>query len=62
MCYDVTQVLVKEHLGSFERSRCLGEVIIKLDGLNLTTYTLGWYRLFAPFVVDLGSVESVHLL
>jgi len=54
--------MVKEHVGNFERSRCLGEIIIKLDGLNLTTYTLGWYRLFAPSTVELGSAESVHLL
>ena len=56
------QVMVKEHLGNFERSRCLGEIIIKLDGLNLTSYTLGWYRLFAQSAVELGSSESVHLL
>jgi len=56
------QVMVKEHVGNFERSRCLGEIVIKLDGLNLTSYTLGWYRLFAPFTVELGSAESLHLL
>jgi len=56
------QVMVKEYVGNFERSRCLGEIIIKLDGLNLTSYTLGWYRLFAPSTVELGSAESVHLL
>ena len=56
------QVMVKEHVGNFERSRCLGEIVIKLDGLNLTTYTLGWYRLFAPYTVELGSAESLHLL
>jgi len=54
--------MVKEHVGNFERSRCLGEIIIKLDGLNLTSYTLGWYRLFAPFTVELGSAESLQLL
>ena len=56
------QVMVKEHMGNFERSRCIGEIIIKLDGLNLTSYTLGWYRLFAPCTVELGSAESLHLL
>lgn len=55
------QVLVKEHVGNLERSRCLGEVVIRLDGLDLTTYTMGLYRLFGQFAVDIGSTESVHL-
>lgn len=54
------QVQVKERKAGFDKGRCLGELLIKLDNLNLTTYTTGWYRLFKDSLIEIGSSDSIE--
>lgn len=52
---------MKLKTGAFERGLCLGEVYIRLDSIDLSKKTTGWYRLFRKGDVEIGSTESLHL-
>ncbi|XP_060072589.1 regulating synaptic membrane exocytosis protein 1-like [Ylistrum balloti] len=47
--------------GAFDKKLCLGETVIKLDGLDLSqhTHTLSWYKLFPQGATDFSSNESL---
>ncbi|XP_033737916.1 regulating synaptic membrane exocytosis protein 2-like [Pecten maximus] len=47
--------------GAFDKKLCLGETVIKLDGLDLGqhSHTLSWYKLFPQGATDFSSNESL---
>ncbi|KAL5021135.1 hypothetical protein ScPMuIL_000290 [Solemya velum] len=44
---------------NFDRKICLGEAMVKLDTLDLSQHTMGWYKLFQMGSMDFGSCESL---
>lgn len=53
------QILIKEKCSGFDRNPCLGEVVVKLDNLDLGSRTTGWYKLFKESATEFGSTESL---
>ncbi|XP_069127964.1 regulating synaptic membrane exocytosis protein 2-like isoform X2 [Argopecten irradians] len=47
--------------GAFDKKLCLGETVIKLDGIDLGqhSHTLSWYKLFPQGATDFSSNESL---
>ncbi len=56
---DVFQVQVKEKGGSFDKNPSLGVAVVKLDNLDLSKHTSGWYKLFMQSAIEYGSTESL---
>ncbi|KAK6989258.1 hypothetical protein BgiMline_012463, partial [Biomphalaria glabrata] len=46
-----------ERTSSFEKKSCRGEVLVRLDGLDLSKHTVAWYKLFQMNSTDYGSDE-----
>ncbi|XP_056020049.1 regulating synaptic membrane exocytosis protein 1-like isoform X2 [Ostrea edulis] len=55
------KVILWARHGAFDRKQSLGEVVIKLDGLDLMHQSSNWYKLFPSGATDFGSNESLHL-
>ena len=51
--------MLKNKLTAFERNPSFGDVLIKLDRLNLSVYNEGWYKLFKQSKPTIPSTESL---
>ncbi|XP_077990833.1 regulating synaptic membrane exocytosis protein 2-like [Glandiceps talaboti] len=54
------QIMIWEKLGTLQHNRCIGEVQITLDELELSKHTVGWYTLFPSDVYNMGSSDSIN--
>lgn len=55
------QVNVWERIKGFDKKKsCLGETVVRLDSLDLSRHTTGWYKMFTMNATDLGSSESLY--
>ncbi|XP_041358994.1 regulating synaptic membrane exocytosis protein 1-like isoform X2 [Gigantopelta aegis] len=54
------KINIWERCKGFEKKRCLGESVVKLDSLDLNQQTVGWYKLFPVNTTELGSDESLY--
>ena len=62
MCLLSLQIQIKEKSSGFDKNRCLGEVVVRMDSLDLSSHTNGWYKLFQPDAADMNdSNDSLHL-
>ncbi|GFR90974.1 regulating synaptic membrane exocytosis protein 2 [Elysia marginata] len=57
----IMKVDVWERVGSFEKKCCRGEVLVRLDGLDLCRHTVAWYKLFQINSTDYGSDEFLNV-
>ncbi|RUS70820.1 hypothetical protein EGW08_021420 [Elysia chlorotica] len=57
----IMKVDVWERVGSFEKKCCRGEVLVRLDGLDLCRHTVAWYKLFQINSTDYGSDELLNV-
>ena len=55
----VLQIVLKNKLSGFERNPSFGDVLVKLDTLNLSVYNQGWYKLFKQSTNTIPSTESL---
>lgn len=55
------QINVWEKQKVFEKKSCLGEVVVKLDNLDLSQVAPSYYTLFTISAADLGSEDSLSL-
>ncbi|XP_025109485.1 regulating synaptic membrane exocytosis protein 2-like [Pomacea canaliculata] len=53
------RIVVWERPRNFERKQSLGEAVVRLDALDLSTHTMTWYKLFPVNSTDLGSTDSL---
>ncbi|XP_012944640.1 regulating synaptic membrane exocytosis protein 2 [Aplysia californica] len=56
----IMKVNIWEKAGSFEKKLCRGEVLVKLDCLDLSKHTMAWYKLFEINSTDYGSDEFLN--
>ncbi|CAG5129655.1 unnamed protein product, partial [Candidula unifasciata] len=54
------KINIWERTGSFEKKACRGEVLVRLDGLDLSKHTMAWYKLFQMNSTDYGSDEFLN--
>ncbi|XP_046357037.1 regulating synaptic membrane exocytosis protein 1-like isoform X1 [Haliotis rufescens] len=55
------KVNVWERIKGFDKKKsCLGETVVRLDSLDLSRHTTGWYKMFTMNATDLGSSESLY--
>ncbi|CAH1775833.1 unnamed protein product [Owenia fusiformis] len=47
--------------GCLDKKQCKGEVVVKLDSIDLGTLTVSWYRIFPKGLVEVGSTESINM-
>lgn len=52
------QINVWEKQKTFDKKVCLGEIVVKLENLDLSRHTVGWYQLFSPGATDMSSDEA----
>ncbi|XP_055884644.1 regulating synaptic membrane exocytosis protein 1-like isoform X3 [Biomphalaria glabrata] len=53
----IMKIDIWERTSSFEKKSCRGEVLVRLDGLDLSKHTVAWYKLFQMNSTDYGSDE-----
>ncbi|XP_059166066.1 regulating synaptic membrane exocytosis protein 1-like isoform X2 [Physella acuta] len=53
----IMKIVIWERAKSFEKKLCRGEVLVRLDGLDLSKHTMAWYKLFQINSTDYGSDE-----
>ncbi|CAG5123611.1 unnamed protein product, partial [Candidula unifasciata] len=46
---------------NFDKKACLGEVLVRLDGLDLSKSTVAWYKLFQMNSTEYGSEEFLNV-
>ncbi|CAL1540834.1 unnamed protein product [Lymnaea stagnalis] len=56
----IMKIDIWERTGSFEKKSCRGEVLVRLDGLDLSKHTVAWYKLFQINSTDYGSDEFLN--
>ncbi|XP_036360697.1 regulating synaptic membrane exocytosis protein 1-like [Octopus sinensis] len=52
------KINVWEKQKTFDKKVCLGEIVVKLENLDLSRHTVGWYQLFSPGATDMSSDEA----
>ncbi|XP_078676693.1 uncharacterized protein LOC144913696 isoform X1 [Branchiostoma floridae x Branchiostoma belcheri] len=57
----VLQLMIWKKGKGLDSNRCVGEIRVELDRLDLSQKTSGWYKLLPPMTGDTGSVESLTM-
>ncbi|GAB1608458.1 regulating synaptic membrane exocytosis protein 1 [Argonauta hians] len=52
------KINIWEKQKTFDKKVCLGEIVVKLENLDLSKHTVGWYQLFSPGATDMSSDEA----
>ncbi|XP_064606710.1 regulating synaptic membrane exocytosis protein 2-like isoform X2 [Liolophura sinensis] len=53
------KINIWERQKTFDKKVSLGEAVVRLDNLDLSQHTMGWYKLFQISATDLGSSDSL---
>ncbi|XP_078613526.1 uncharacterized protein LOC144883130 isoform X2 [Branchiostoma floridae x Branchiostoma japonicum] len=57
----VLQLMIWKKGKGLDSNKCVGEIRVELDRLDLSQKTAGWYKLLPPMTGDTGSVESLTM-
>ncbi|XP_066272702.1 regulating synaptic membrane exocytosis protein 2-like isoform X1 [Branchiostoma lanceolatum] len=57
----VLQLMIWKKGKGLDSNKCVGEIRVELDRLDLSQKTSGWYKLLPPMAGDTGSVESLTM-